>query len=267
MFAFQDKRSSVEVFFTDRFGGTSTGPYAELNLTLPPDLPAGGSPGDTETADRVAANWDVLTTAMARGRPPAGEDARAARPGAGPARVVSLRQVHGADVLTVGDTEPPDGAEADAMVTATPGVVLAVRAADCVPVLLADPDRSLVGAAHAGRRGVEAGVVPNTVRALRELGASRLIGWIGPAACGRCYEVPAAMRDDVAAAVPQTWSETSWGTPALDLVAGVRAQLRDEQVDEVVEVGECTIENSDFFSHRRQSGVAGRQAGLIWVRP
>jgi YfiH family protein len=178
-----------------------------------------------------------------------------------------MRQVHGAEVVVVGPQHPPETPTCDALVTATPGMILAARAADCVPVLLADPDRNLVGAVHAGRRGVVAAVVPRAVTALRGLGAERLVAWIGPAACGRCYEVPEAMREEVAAVVPETFSETSWGTPALDLVAGVRAQLRDSGADELVEVGRCTIEDTDLYSHRRQAGSAGRQAGLIWVRP
>jgi YfiH family protein len=270
VFAFHEKRSAVELAFTDRFGGASTGPYAELNLTVPQSADRSG-PGDEhlvhgESEDTVARNWDAVAEAMLRGGPPGGGGSVDVPPGA-PPRVFSLRQVHGATVLVVGDAEPPDGTEGDGAVTAVPEVLLAVRAADCVPVLLADPDRSVVGAAHAGRRGVQDGVVPNTVAALRGLGAERLVAWIGPAVCGRCYEVPAAMREEVAAAVPETWSETSWGTPALDLVAGVRAQLRRLGVEEVVDLGECTIENADFYSHRRQGGVAGRHAGLIWVRP
>jgi YfiH family protein len=177
-----------------------------------------------------------------------------------------MRQVHGTRVDIVGDPPPEVPPEADALVTASAGTILAVRAADCVPVLLADPSHGLVAAVHAGRAGVQRGVVPAALTALRELGADELVAWVGPHACGRCYEVPASMRDEVAAAVPTTWSETSWGTPALDLAAGVDAQLRPE-VAEVVHLGRCTMEDTAFYSYRREGTQAGRHAGLVWVRP
>ena len=156
--------------------------------------------------------------------------------------------------------------------TAAPGVLLVVRAADCVPVLRSDPDRRVVGAAHAGRPGLVAGVVPHAVAALRELGARRLVAWVGPHVCGACYEVPDEMRADVAAVVPEAYAETSWGTPALDIGAGVVAQLRaaGEGLDapvEVVTVDRCTREDDDLFSYRRQGVESGRLAGLVRVRP
>ena len=104
-------------------------------------------------------------------------------------------------------------------------MVLMVRAADCVPVLLADPVAGVIGAAHPGRPGLAAGVVPATVAAMRERGATDITAWIGPHVCGGCYEVPAEMRDEVGALVPAAVATTTWGTPALDLGAGVRAQL------------------------------------------
>jgi YfiH family protein len=268
VFAFQDKRQSVEVAFTDRFGGMSTGSYAELTLTVP------SHPGAFEQADRssweaqVGDNWDLVAHAMRRGGPPQGNEYDELPPDTPQVtRVFPLRQVHGADVVVVDGEDPPVEPEADGAVTATPGVILAARAADCVPVLFADPGKNVVGVAHAGRKGVVDGVVPNVVTALRALGAERMVAWIGPAVCGRCYEVPPDLRDEVAAVVPETWSETSWGTPALDLVAGVHAQLQASGVDDVVDLGRCTIEDDDFYSHRRQHGRAGRQAGLVWVRP
>ncbi|WP_395410310.1 laccase domain-containing protein [Cellulosimicrobium funkei] len=89
---------------------------------------------------------------------------------------------------------------------------------------------------------------------------------VGPSACGRCYEVPAWMRDDVALARPATWSTTSWGTPALDLPAGVVADLVAAGVADVVRVPACTIEDERFFSHRRaarRGTTTGRFAGLV----
>ena len=179
-----------------------------------------------------------------------------------------LSQVHGDEVVHVVD-EPPAGPTddvpvADALVTTRRGTGLMVRVADCVPVLLADPREGVVGAVHAGRVGTALDVVGRTVERMRELGATEVRGWIGPHVCGRCYEVPAAMRDEVAAVVPATGSETSWGTPALDLGAGVAAQLAARDVA-TVRVDRCTLEDQQLHSYRRDGAASGRLAGLVWM--
>lgn len=175
-----------------------------------------------------------------------------------------IDQVHGDDVHVV-DAPPSDGVPvADAVVTTQRGAGLMVRVADCVPVLLADPGAGVIGAVHAGRAGVALDVVGRAVERMRDLGADRVRAWIGPHVCGRCYEVPAAMRDEVAAVVPATRSETSWGTPALDLGAGVQAQLTAAEVP-AVNVGRCTLEDEQLHSHRRDGVDAGRLAGLVWI--
>lgn len=178
--------------------------------------------------------------------------------------VADLRQVHGGDVVVAapGGSTP----EADGLVTARPDLVLLVRSADCVPVLLADPGARVVGAAHCGRPGLAAGIVPQTVAAMRDLGATRLSAWIGPHVCGACYEVPVEMQAEVGAVVPESVSTTSWGTPALDIGAGVRAQLEAVGVD-VDDISRCTRESEDLYSYRRDARDAGRQAGLIRLRP
>jgi YfiH family protein len=252
VFAFRDRRGRVDVAFTDRHGGVSAGPYASLNL---------GGRGDP---DEVAANLDLVARALAS---PSGDPAERSAPADGvPPRVVGMRQVHGADVHVVTERTTGPVPAVDALVTALPGMALLVRAADCVPVLLADEEHGVVGAAHAGRAGVAGGVVSHTVAAMRDLGATDIAGWIGPHVCGACYEVPAALRDEVAAVVPATRAETSWGTPALDLGAGVRAQLEALDVA-VVEVARCTREDEDLYSYRRQGAESGRLGGLVWVRP
>ncbi len=243
MFAYQDTRARVDVAFTDRHGGVSGGPYASLDL--------GDGSGD------LRANLEILAEAFT---------------GTREAPVALMRQVHGATVASVDGAPVRPAPEADGLVTATPGVVLVVRVADCVPVLLADPDRGVVGAVHAGRPGLVAGIVPAAVAALHDLGARRLVAWVGPHVCGGCYEVPDDMRAQVAAAVPESYASTSWGTPAVDLGAGVAAQLRaaGEQAGvpvEVVEVGRCTREDDDLFSYRRQGVESGRLAGVVRVRP
>lgn len=182
-------------------------------------------------------------------------------------RFARLHQVHGDDVLTVDRPGPPalgDVPVADALVTTTRGVGLMVRVADCVPVLLADPDAGVVGAVHSGRPGLALGIAERAVERMRAAGAGRLVAWVGPHVCGGCYEVPAAMRDEVAARVPAAYAETTWGTPALDIGAGVRAQLEAAGV-EVLATGGCTREDPALHSYRRDGSAAGRLAGLVWM--
>lgn len=176
-----------------------------------------------------------------------------------------LVQVHGADVLTAEGPPEPDMVPAgDALVTTRRGLGLMVRVADCVPVLFADTTAGVVGAAHAGRIGTALGIAGRTVARMRELGAESIRAWIGPHVCGRCYEVPDVMRAEVGAAVPETWSQTRSGTPALDLGAGVEAQLAALDVA-VTRVAGCTLENPALHSHRRDGAAAGRFAGLVWL--
>jgi len=177
--------------------------------------------------------------------------------------VADMRQVHG-DTVGVVDGPPGSSArpEADALVSSAADTVLVVRVADCVPVLLADPDAGVIGVVHAGRPGMVAGVAPAAVGRMRDLGARELTAWLGPRICGACYEVPAAMQAEVGALVPEAVSTTSWGTPALDIAAGVRAQLEALDV-RVVDVAACTRESADLYSHRRDGARAGRFAGLI----
>lgn len=175
-------------------------------------------------------------------------------------------QVHGS---TVHLAEAPGDAvgEADAVVTGE-GLGLAVLVADCVPVLLATPGGALVGAIHAGRRGVVAGVVGAAVDAMAERGAVReeLRAVVGPAICGRCYEVPPELAAEVEASVPGSRSRTSWGTDSLDLPRAVIGQLRAAGVRDVVDLDLCSRTDTRFFSHRAHlAGVrpVGRIAGVV----
>ena len=191
--------------------------------------------------------------------------------GLGDARFQYMNQVHGNDVAVISRYGP--GPTADAMVstsTSTSGAgsaqPLAVMVADCVPIVLVGETAAgqpVLAVAHAGRPGVASGVVPATVAGMRRLGALTISAWLGPSICGRCYEVPAEMRAGVAAVVPATASETSWGSPALDLPAGVRSQLADGGV-QVEYSGGCTLEDEGLFSYRRDPGT-GRFAGLVWT--
>jgi YfiH family protein len=175
-----------------------------------------------------------------------------------------MNQVHGSEVATFGPLPAGPAPTADAMVSR--GAALAVMVADCVPVVLVGSARGggpVLGVVHAGRPGVASGVVPAAVARMRELGAKEISAWIGPSVCGRCYEVPAGMRAEVAAVAPGTWCETSHGTPGLDLPAGVRHQLESAGVA-VEYSGGCTLEDSELFSYRRDPAT-GRFAGLVWT--
>ena len=247
-----DLGDGVHAFFTTGGGGVSPDPWA---------TPAGGGLNlglnVSDDADRVAVNRSLAAERLG-------------------APVAFATQVHGARVLELGPAErtrwaahrpPASAGEADALVTAERGLGLGVLVADCVPVLLADPVARVVGVAHAGRNGVLAGVVHRALDTLVARGAdpARVRAAIGPAVCGKCYEVPAAMRDEVAAAEPATYATTNEGTPGLDLPAGVVAQLAARGV-EATRVKRCTLEDPDLFSHRRASATGtttGRQAGII----
>ena len=233
--------SGAHFAFTDRWGGVSAVPYEELNL--------GGAVGDD--LDAVRTNRDLAAKSL----------------GLDPDRVVWMNQVHGNDVAEVdGPWTTPLTPPVDGLVTATRGLALAVLTADCVPVLLADPVAGVVAAAHAGRPGLVAGIVPAAVDAMESLGAdpARIVARTGPAVCGRCYEVPEEMRADVAAVEPAASAETSWGTPAVDVVAGVHAQLERLGVRDRQQSPVCTRESADHFSYRRDR-TTGRLAGYVWL--
>jgi YfiH family protein len=156
---------------------------------------------------------------------------------------------------------------ADALVTRLPGIDVAVRVADCVPVALADADVGIVGVAHAGRVGLLAGVLPATVDAMVSLGArpDRVRAWIGPHVCGDCYEVPRAMADEAERVLPGVAARTSWGTPSLDLGGAAARQLAGLGLAAVERHDPCTMTTPTLFSHRRDGGKAGRQLGAAWL--
>ena len=167
-----------------------------------------------------------------------------------------VRQVHGAGVV-VAERVGHLG-DGDAIVTATPGVPIAVRVADCAPIaLLAD---GVVGVVHAGWRGIAAGVIPAAVDAMRALGAGDIRAVLGPCIHAECYEFGVDELDAVAAALGESVrGTTSWGTPALDVPAAIRAQ-----VPEVEDQSVCTACSSDHWSHRAR-GDAERQAVVAWL--
>jgi polyphenol oxidase len=225
---------------TDRRGGRSASPYDSFNL--------GDHVGDDPAA--VAANR--LRVARELGVPIE--------------RLVWMGQVHGAGVAVVDGPQDDPVPDTDALVTRTPGLVLGVLAADCVPVLLADPVAGVVAAAHAGREGVRKGIVPAALAAMVRLGAraDRVSALLGPAVCGSCYEVPRDVQALVEREAPGSAVRTRKGTPGLDLRIGLDGVLRGLGVTDVAHDPRCTVEDRRLFSYRRD-GVTGRQAGLAWL--
>ncbi|HEY4277914.1 MAG TPA: polyphenol oxidase family protein [Conexibacter sp.] len=224
--------------FTTRRGGVSNGPYASLNLGRWTD----DEPGAVER------NRDLLAGVVCVPR----------------AAIAQGRQVHGTEVRRV--TAAPDTAAepmpADGQATALRGVVPLVLAADCLPIALISC--GAVAMVHAGWRGLAGGVVQEGVAALRELGADGPIAAaIGPGAGVCCYEVGEEVRDAFA-----RHGDGVRDGRNVDLKAVASRELRDAGVHEVHDSGLCTIcaDPALFYSHRRDHGVTGRQAGLAWRR-
>ncbi len=236
----------VRMAFTDRHGGYGHGAFGSFNLAL--------HVGDDPSI--VTANRSLLGQAL------------------GIDRISFVDQVHGTAVHEVTadavSSLVPAGASltapatADAQVSDIVDVGLAILVADCTPVLLADPDAGVVGAVHAGRRGMVDGVIAATVERMRARGAQDIRAAIGPSIGPRRYEVPQEMRDEVSTVEPVTASVTRAGTPALDVAAGVAEQLVREGVSIRDWSPLCTYESPELFSYRRD-GTTGRFAGVVWL--
>ncbi|MDE9366479.1 peptidoglycan editing factor PgeF [Luteipulveratus sp. YIM 133132] len=242
MIAWQDRvheaDSPVDRFFTDAVGGVSGAPYTGLNL----GAHVGDRPEDVER------NRRLLAEAVGVPRD----------------RLVFMNQVHGADVEVVDGPRAGEAEPHDAVITAATDLALVVLVADCTPVLLSAPDAGLVAAVHAGRPGMTAGVVAATVDRMRQLGARQVSAAVGPSVCGRCYEVPEAMREAAVAASPSAGAVSWTGTPAVDVAAGVVEQLRTAGA-EVTWVPGCTRESETLYSYRAEPRT-GRFAGVVVQR-
>lgn len=258
--------------FSTREGGVSGrdpahAHFASLNF---------GNPGELKGADRdpvpnIEANWSRLLVAI----------------GAGERRVVEVHQVHGPSVVVVRRGDSPHtgpSPKADALVTDDPSVMVAVRVADCAPILLASDDGAVVGAVHAGWRGVIAGVLPAAARAMLELAPtlepSRISAAIGPCIEAPSFEVGEEVVAEFTRAFPDRWRElihapgtitTPRGEPNakhhVDIKAALRIQLEALGVHRVDVVPGCTYCDAErFFSHRRDALKSGRLAAVIGVR-
>ena len=243
--------AAVRAAFTLRTGGVSVGRYASLNL--------GGHVGDTPAA--VAENRRRLADELDL-----------------PAEPLWLSQVHGTTVLaaddwvaasahgTTGQGTPPQG---DAAVTRRPGCVLAVLVADCLPVLLARRDGGAVAVAHAGWRGLAAGVIEATIAALGAAG-EELLAWLGPSIGPAHFEVgeevrTAFCRHDARAA--EAFVRNARGRWQCDLPRLARQRLAALGVSGVHGEDRCTFRESDAFYSYRRDGVTGRMAAMIWLAP
>lgn len=222
--------------FSTRRGGHSSGPYEALNL--------GWLTDDDPRA--VARNRATLQAQL--DAPP----------------LSFVHQVHGAEVrqITRGTPEPPERPRVDGQATDRRDLALAALVADCLPIAVAAGGGGAVAMVHAGWRGLATGMVAAGVEALRALGADgQLSAAIGPGAGPCCYEVGEEVHEPFAAI-----AEAHHGRN-LDLKAIARRQLREEGVATVADIGICTIcaDPSLLFSHRRDHGVTGRQAGVAWL--
>lgn len=233
--------------FTTREGGCSEGALGSLNLALRAD----------EAPERLVENWRRVLRALGDGLTVES--------------LALLDQVHGADVVRVerGGGPLAPVARADAAFTTTPGVVLTVRVADCVPVVVAGP--GVVGVAHAGWRGTAGGVVGALVAEMAPLagGADRLWADVGPHISGAAYEVGPEVVEGLRAAGLSDEVFLRPGRrdrPHVDLGAAVEHQLRRAGVGRVGRVGLCTATDPRAFSHRRDGPGTGRSAGVVVLR-
>lgn len=236
--------------FFGRRGGVSTGDFASLNVSE-----TGG-----DKPDRVRANRAEAASCL----------------GFAPDALVTLNQVHSNRVLTLeGRPAPGERQEADAVVTAVPGLALGVLTADCAPVLLADAEAGVIGAAHAGWKGAVSGIIANTVAAMRALGAraDRIVATIGPTISLDNYEVGPDFVDSLLAGHRDAANRVA--TPAggrehFDLPGFVFDQLHDAGIALAHDTGLCTYADARrYFSHRRathEGTTTGRQISIIGRR-
>lgn len=234
-------RAGIRHGFSTRGGGVSEGPYAAMNLAR--------NVGDSPAA--VAENHRRFAAAV----------------GYAPDRLFESSQVHGARVLRVDGAEVPATRreEADALVTSTPGDAVAVRVADCVPVLLAAPGRGVVAAVHAGWRGVAARIIGAAVVAM-DVPPDEVIAAVGPCIGGCCFEVGDDVAEEIAAASTASVVRRAVGgaRPKVDLREAAGWQLAAAGVAAVEHVGGCTMcEAGRFHSFRRDGKASGRLLAAV----
>jgi YfiH family protein len=189
-----------------------------------------------------------------------------------PGRPAWISQVHGigvVDAATVGPDQPVR--VGDASIATQPGLVCAILTADCLPVLFADMEGKVVGAAHAGWRGLASGVLGTTVAAMRAAGAGEVTAWMGPAIGPSAFEVGADVLEAFALALPDARSafQPYPGRPGkylADMFSLARMLLARDGVARVYGGQHCTATEGEHFYSYRRDGVTGREASLIWLR-
>ena len=235
--------TGIESVVTTRAGGVSSGAWQSLNL---------GDHVDDEPA-AVAQNRQLLRTNLAL-----------------PADPLWLSQVHGTVVVDASLVRPGVVPTADAAWTDQPNRVLAVMTADCLPVLLTSRCGAVIAAAHGGWRGLAGGIVSQTVGAL-PVPADQLIAWLGPAIGPNHFEVGVDVLEAFTAldsAFGRYFCARAGlsGKYLADIYGLARAQLRATGVTEVYGGQHCTVTDPRFYSYRRDGGITGRMAALIWRR-
>lgn len=233
--------------FFNRKGGSSMGEFAENNMSI--------AVGDTPRLVDINRTGAAEALGFRRNQ------------------LFLLKQVHSNRVHHLADRPTNDVAiEADAMVTTLPLMALGILTADCTPILLADPEARVVGAAHAGWRGAVDGIVSNTVAAMVALGAdpARIVAAIGPTISGENYEVGPQFMEDFTKLRPDGWrhfSTRNSGRAHFDLPGFVDAELKAAGVARIERIGGCTYGHPDqYFSHRyatHQGIKTGRQMAVI----
>ncbi|MEN9679261.1 MAG: hypothetical protein RLZ57_390 [Actinomycetota bacterium] len=213
--------------FTNRIGGVSETPFDTFNLAL--------HVGDFESF--VHENRAKLVEEI--GIP-----------------VCFMDQFHSNKVEIVSTNE--FAPKCDALITTENKLALAVMVADCIPLLL--KSEVAIAAVHVGRAGLMNGIAPKVIEIMQDLGAEKISGYIGPSICGNCYEVSQDIHNDVVLQHPDSDTYPHTGKYTLDLVAGLKSQLRNVIVHDH---GSCVMEDPNYFSYRRD-GITGRQVGVIW---
>lgn len=169
-----------------------------------------------------------------------------------------MNQVHGDEVLLISKISE-ERPTCDALLTIVSGIALAVRVADCIPLLLSS--KQVVAAVHVGRAGLVNNIALITLGRMRQLGATSIHAILGPSICGKCYEVPQDLADEIVALKPASRCSTRSGTPSLDLPAGLIVDLKSQGVTYEASTI-CTFEDEKYFSYRR-GDKSERFAGMI----
>jgi len=241
-------QEEVEHAVFTRIGGTSVGAHRSLNV--------GSQVGDSDQA--VQANHGLVFQAL----------------GLEPEQVVTAHQVHGCQVARVaradgGSTLP----HTDALICGERGTALLLRFADCLPLMLYDPQRHAIGLVHAGWRGVVRGIVPRAVAEMERVldcHPDQMLAGLGPAIGPCCYQVGDDLIEQVHGVLGHAaplFPPRGDGTTCFDLPAAVRSQLERAGVTQIEESGLCTSCRTDeFFSHRAEQGSTGRFAAVLMMR-